>query len=105
MKHARDSSTLSLSPPRQRGSATRYNVGDESSCELAGDANKRQAVEVSAPQQHRRASMPAVTAKAPEPACAAEPPRRRYQRRCSATMYNLHNYAQQVQEQQGEINR
>lgn len=118
MKHPRDSSALSLSPPRQRytnrGSATRYTVGDEPSCELAEDTKKvAEAASTNGNTRevrHRRASMPAMPAvvlpvKAPEEEPVAEPPRRRFVRRCSATMYNLHNYAQQVQDQQGELNR
>jgi hypothetical protein len=114
MKHPRDSTGLSLSPPRQRYnnrlSATRCTVGDAPACELANDAEKTAEDHVSVPaareSQHRRASMPVVqAAKGPTPACPSDPPRRRFARRCSATAYNLHSYTQQVQEQQGSLTR
>jgi len=117
MKHPR--SLSSLSPSRERygvRGVTRYNMGDVTD----SLATKTTALDVSEKQsdlpstissqpsaissQPSTTSTESCTVGAPlKTDCPAEPPRRRYARRCSATMYSLHNSARQVQIQHGDL--
>jgi hypothetical protein len=109
MKHPR--SLSSLSPSRERygvRGVTRYNMGDVTD----SLATKTTALDVSEKQsdlpstissQPSTTSTESCTVSAPlKIDCPAEPSRRRYARRCSATMYSLHNSARQVQIQHGD---
>jgi hypothetical protein len=93
-------SPLPISPCRERhgpgGSVSRYDVGDVTAS-LA--KTEREAETTAGTDEQSTTSSENAPVANEEP---AEPPRRRYARRSSATMYNLHNYAEQVQSQQAD---
>ena len=90
---------IPISPCRERhgpdGSVTRYDVGDVTAS-LPKTENEAESTAENDEPSTSSDSSPVANE---EP---AEPPRRRYARRSSATMYNLHNYAEQVQSQQAD---
>ena len=115
---------MSASPPRERcsprTSVTYEDVGDiVASLETSKEDISNHSVtdESSTPVDTTRTedgSNYSVTEESSSPVAAdinpvvqnedpPEPPRRRYQRRSSATAYNLHNYAEQAQTCQGEM--
>jgi hypothetical protein len=59
--------------------------------------------DVEQPEEEEKSSIPADMTPVIQHEDPPEPPRRRYQRRSSATAYNLHNYAEQAQSCQGEM--
>jgi hypothetical protein len=93
-------SPLPISPCRERhgpgGSVTRYDVGDVTVSRAKTEHDTESTTETDEPSTTSSEIAPVANE---EP---SEPPRRRYARRSSATMYNLHNYAEQVQSQQAD---
>lgn len=114
MKHPR--SGTSLSPVRQRfgsrGSVTKkFNASEESTPEQIMSQMEDTSGKSGESIRQARPIPVSVVEKVPDIPnpngfdCGAPPPRRRMGRRCSATSYNIGNYAAQVQATQGDLNR
>ena len=109
-------SPVSISPPRERSglraSVTQNEVGDMTDSEARAEPEETEKVGATdgsfvAPAAIASPTTETTTCTTSEPAPVTndelqEPPRRRYARRSSATMYNLHNYDEQALTQQGD---
>ena len=106
------SSPDSISPSRERSaplaSVNRYDVDDVTDSQVSAEHETENGDPTVTPPISTTPTTVTTTPTTSETVDVAneeppEPPRRRYARRSSATMYNLHNYAEQSQSQQGDV--